>query len=66
MQRRTAVCEKFQEVVETWGLVGEERREVKKAGPAPQGGGSPRRFSQPGKKSLIMDSFSKLITFYYF
>ena len=29
------MCEKCQEVVETWGLVGEERGEVKKAGHAP-------------------------------
>lgn len=36
------MCKKCQEVVETWGLVGEERREVKKAGPAPHGGGVPK------------------------
>lgn len=65
MQSRTTVYKKCQQVVETRRLVGEERREVKRAGPAPRGGG-PQGGKQPGKKSLIIDSFSKLITFYYF
>ena len=49
MQGRTTVYKKCQQVVETRRLVGEERREVKRAGPAPCGGGSPRR-KTAGKK----------------
>lgn len=63
MQSRTAVYENCQEVVETWSLVGEER-EVKRAGPAPHGGGYPRR--KRAREKITIDSFSKLITFYYF